>query len=118
MLPWRLSKTCFMYRRSQLPYRGFSVVGGEGKGTAVSAAASPSGEAQYSPMSRGAVLVSPPPPVPEVSERFGVGGLAWWGKEWIDGRQELAEAGRTRKGRGGLRAGKAAAKRARIGREL
>ncbi|GJN06060.1 hypothetical protein PR202_ga23745 [Eleusine coracana subsp. coracana] len=93
MLPWRLSKTCFMYRRSQLPYCGFSVVGhvvggggeGEGKDTAVIAAASPSGEAQYSPMSRGAVLVSRRLRFRKFRSACGVGAgfrevVAWWGK--------------------------------------
>jgi hypothetical protein len=119
MLPWRLSKTCFMYRRSQLPYRGFSVVGGEGKGTAVSAAASPSGEAQYSPMSRGAVLVSPPPPVPEVSERVGRGALEL--VAWPGGERNGLMGGRNRPKRGGQEkeeAASALAKRRRSERGL
>lgn len=73
MLPWRLSNTCFTYRRSQLPYPGLATAAaaaGDGEwnvrvaaGDAAASAESPSGEAQYSPM--------PPPPPRRCSRRFG-----------------------------------------------
>jgi hypothetical protein len=129
MLPCRLSNTCFTYRRSQLPYRGLATAAaGEGEGNVRDAAAaasaeSPSGEAQYSPMSPrllGSPLPPPPPGFPKVrsararsccvgrvaGERAG-GACAFRRWVWGDGKLERArkrgghekgEAGRVARG--------------------